>query len=162
MVMVRNTIDAVVTDVRVFGVFCEYECVPMLVRIVDLSWIASFNSTQQFAQPGDKLRVKILYVDSKTGSVIVSLKDRHPNPWETDQLKIGTEHSATVVRYVERADRCGNQPAYLLELLPGAYVMLRVVEELSWKPGNRINVAITSSNFESRSVSVKLSSQHPN
>ncbi|MEZ6040049.1 MAG: hypothetical protein R3C20_06060 [Planctomycetaceae bacterium] len=119
--------DIVTVDVvspQVFGVFCRHGSDDMLVVIPQTSWIASFNSCFQFAEPGDRLTVRIRHVDPATGKIAASVKDVHPDPWETGKIVIGAQYEARVVRFVETADRCDGKPGYLIELLPGSYAMI--------------------------------------
>jgi predicted RNA-binding protein with RPS1 domain len=124
MLAIGQIIEVEVQMTAVFGIFCRYAEQDILVLIPEISWIASFGMCHQFAEPGDRFLVKIKHVDQRTGKVAASIKELHPNPWETGQLAPGAEHQARVVRYVDKADRCDDSPGYLLELLPGAYLML--------------------------------------
>ena len=123
MLATGQLVEVEVQTVAVFGLFCRHEEDEVLVQIPETSWVASYCSCQQFAAPGDRLTVKVTHVDVDTGKASASVKVVHPDPWPVGLLARGTEHQARVVRFVESADRCGG-PGYLLELLPGAYVML--------------------------------------
>ncbi len=125
----------------------------MLILIPEISWIASFSSCQQFAEPGDRFSAKITHVDQHTGKIAATLKGQHPNPWESGQLAINTEHQARVVRYVDKADRCNDAPGYLIELLPGAYAML-CADGLSLKQNQLCTVTICESDSLKYSVKV--------
>ncbi|MEM6433955.1 MAG: S1 RNA-binding domain-containing protein [Cyanobacteria bacterium P01_D01_bin.115] len=156
MVAVGDVVDATVTAVRVFGVFCRHESQDMLVLIPETSWIASFNSCEQFATPGDTLTIKIKHIDHVSGKISATIKGHHSDPWQTDQLDVGKQYSARVVRYVETSDRCENQPAYLIELLPGAYTML-CANGISLQPDDRVSVTIQSSDSLNHGVAVTRS-----
>jgi len=156
MVAVGDVVDATVTAVQVFGVFCRHESHDMLVLIPETSWIASFNSCEQFAEPGDMLTIKIKHVDHQSGKIAATIKERHPDPWQTDQLDAGKQHLARVVRYVEKSDRCKDEPAYLIELMPGAYTML-CASGISLQPDDQVSVTIQSSNSINHAVSVAIS-----
>ncbi len=156
MVAVGDVVEATVTAVRVFGVFCRFETTDILVLIPETSWIASFNSCEQFAAPGDTLTVKIKHFDKASGKVAASIKDRYPNPWDSRALEVGTQHLARVVRYVEVSDRCNNQPAYLIELLPGAYTMLSA-NGVSLQQEEFVSVTIRHSDAFNHAVSVAMS-----
>src|SRR5437868_4090530 len=121
MLATGQIIEVEVHTVAVFGLFCWYYGQEVLVLIPETSWVASFNSCDQFAAPGDRLFVKVLHVDVASGKVAASVIAVHPDPWPGGLLAPGTEHQARVVRFVESADRCGGGPGYLLELVPGAY-----------------------------------------
>ena len=124
MLAAGQIIDVKVQSAAVFGLLCRHDKQDVLVLIPAVSWIASFGSCEQFADPGDELTVKVMRVDTGTGKVAASIREQYPDPWEDGSLRPGTEHQARVVRFVEKADRCNDGPGYLLELMPGAYVML--------------------------------------
>ncbi len=154
MVAAGDIIEVEVVSVAVFGLFCRYGEQEVLVLIPEISWIASYNSCEQFASPGDRFRVKVLRVDAESGQVSGSIIALHPNPWQSDQLALGTEYRARVVRPVANADRCGGAPGYLLELLPGAYVMMCGGPHLEC--GQVRSVKIIASDAFKRSVQVAL------
>ena len=155
MLIVGDVVEAEVTNVQVFGIFCRHRDEDLLVLIPETSWIASACSCQQFAQSGDMLTVKILNIDPESGKIAATIKGRHPNPWETDKLNAGRRHTAQIVRYVEKSDRCHDQPAFLIELLPGAFAMLCHTQR-SFKPGDHVEVIIRSSDPRKRAVEVTL------
>lgn len=157
MLKVGDVVDAEVTNVQVFGIFCRHRQEEVLVLIPETSWIASACSCEQFAQPGDTLTVKILHIDAASGKIAATIKGHHVNPWETDQLNVGCRHDALVVRHVEKSDRCNDKPAYLLELLPGAFTMLCDTTK-SLVPGERVTVIIKSSNPQKRAVQIAFAS----
>ena len=155
MLEIGDVVDAEVTNVQVFGIFCRHRDEDLLVLIPETSWIASASSCKQFAQPGDKLTVKILHVDSESRKIAATIKGRHPDPWETDQLDAGRRYTARVVRRVEKSDRCNDQPAFLIELLPGAFTMLCQTQK-SFAPGDQVAVIIRSSDPRKRAVEVAI------
>jgi ribosomal protein S1 len=158
MLAIGQIVDVEVQTVAVFGVFCRYAEQCVLVLIPETSWIASFCSCHQFAEPGDRFSVKIKHVDPFTGRIAASIKDVHPNPWETGQLTPGTEHLARVVRYVDKADRCDDNPGYLIELLPGAYTML-CVDGLSLTKNQQYMVTIREADSFRHSVKLAVTTR---
>jgi hypothetical protein len=153
MLVAGQIIEVNVQRAAVFGLFCRHEGQDVLVLIPETSWIASFGSCQQFAEPGDRLTVKVIHVDAGRGKVSATIKGRYPDSWADGSLAPGTEHRARVVRFVEKADRCGDGPGYLLELLPGAYVML-CADGLSLEKDQHCLVTIRESDFSKRAVRV--------
>lgn len=153
MLNAGEVVEVEVRTVAVFGVFCRHGEEEILVLIPETSWVASFCSCEQFARSGDRLTVKIIHVDASKGKISASIKALHPDPWATGELAPGIEHQARVVRYVEKADRCMDGPGYLIELIPGAYVML-CANGLSPEIGDRITVVIRESDFSKRAVQV--------
>jgi hypothetical protein len=62
----------------------------------------------------------------------------------------------TVIRWVEKADRCGNMGGHLLALRPGALAMLCGLEAERFKSGDRCAVRITSIDSQRRKIIVEL------
>lgn len=162
--MVLNTGDvvrAVVRQTAVFGLFCEYRSHEILVLIPELSWIPSFASCEQVAAVGDELVVKIIHIDRQRNKIAGSLIALHPesDPWHGAwQLGVGDVLEATLVRRVEKADRCGDAGGYLLALRPAALVMLCGQDAGRFKGGDRCAVRVTSIDPSRKKVTVALMS----
>src|SRR4029078_9979421 len=95
----------------VFGLFWEYGKHEILVLIPEISWIPSFASCEQVAAVGDEMEVKVIHIDRERNQIAGSLVALHPQsgPWQGKwQRGVGDVLEATVVRWVEKADRCGD------------------------------------------------------
>lgn len=147
-------VEAEVEAVAVFGLFCRCAGRRLLVRITEASWIAAFNSGQQFAAPGDRFAVKLTEID-QSGRIYASIRQCHPDPWAAGRLVPGALLQARVARAVPAADRCAGQPGYLFEVLPGAYAML-CAAELALRPGQEIQVRIVSAEPSRRAVAIQV------
>jgi len=151
---VGQVVDVTVKSVQVFGLFCQYDCdTELLVLIPEVSWIASFCSCEQIADVGDSITVVILRVDEPSGKISASIKKRFNNPWGSGALDIGQTHNASVMRRVTKADRCDDGPAYLLEIIPGAYAML-CTSDTSMVAGDSCKVTIVNSNPVAQSIAI--------
>ena len=128
MIQVDDIIAVEIKNIQVYGLFCTYQSLDILVLIPELSWVASFNSSDQFASVGDNITIIVTGVDLQNNRNSGSIKACHPNPWSTKQILLGASYSARVVRFVKNSDRCNNNSAYLIELLPGSFVMLSAQE----------------------------------
>lgn len=148
-----QVIEVVVERVEVYGAFCRYQTREVLLLIPETSWVASYCSCQQFTSPGDRHTVKVLRVSPTTGEVSVTLMGLHPNPWENGALTPGQEHLARVVRHVANSDRCGGGPGFLLELVPGGFVMTPDAGQ-AWQPSQQVRVVVQESDAFKRSVSI--------
>lgn len=73
-------------------------------------------------------------------------------------MRVGDTLEATVVRPVERADRCDDGAGWLLELRPGAYVVLCGHADAAWAKGERCRVTVTAVDSGRRAVTVRLAS----
>ncbi len=154
-----DVVRAVVRKTAVFGLFCEYGTHEILVLIPEISWIPSFASCEQVAAVGDELEVKVIHIDRERNKIAGSLVALHPesDPWHgTWQLGVGDVLNATVVRWVEQADRCGGAGGYLLALRPAAFVMLCGQEAGRFKSGDNVAVKVTALDAPIRQVAVGL------
>lgn len=150
---------AVVRNAAVFGLFCKYGTHEILVLIPEISWIPSFASCEQVSAVGDELEVKIIHIDRERNKIAGSLVALHPesDPWHGKwQLGVGDVLKATVVRWVEAADRWGGAGGYLLALRPAALVMLCGCEAGRLRSGDRRAVRVTSIDPFHRKVTVEL------
>jgi len=152
-----DVVRVVVRKTAVFGLFCEYGTDEILVLIPEISWIPSFASCEQVAAVGDELEVKIVHIDRERNKIAGSLRALHPesDPWHGAwRLGIGDVLEATVVRWVEKADRCGDAGGYLLALRPAALVMLCGQEAGRFKSGDRVAVRVTAIDARQGKVTV--------
>lgn len=152
---IGEKLKVTVTAVAEFGIFCQWQNHSILVTIPETSWIASYNSCVQFAAVGDTHEIIIRSVDPTGEKISASIRALYSDPWQENSLVIGSIHLAKIVRYVEQADRCNNQPAYLVELMPGAYAML-CVRGQTFQKGDLCEVMITETTPEKRSVKLAM------
>src|SRR5258708_36055598 len=123
----------------------------------EIWWIPWFASCEQVGSGGDELEVKIVHIDKERNKIAGSLRALHPenDPWRGAwQLGVGDVLDATVLRWVERADRCGGAGGYLLALRPAAFVMLCGHEGGRFKTGDTVAVKLTALDARSRQVTV--------
>ena len=154
-----DVVRAVVRKTAVFGLFCEYGTHEILVLIPEISWIPSFASCEQVAAVGDELEVKIVHIDRERNKIAGSVRGLHSesDPWHGAwQLGVGDVLDATVVRWVEKADRCGGAGGYLLALRPAALVMLCGKEAGRFKTGDRVAVSVTAIDARHGKVTVAV------
>ena len=154
-----DVVRAVVRKTAVFGLFCEFGAHEILVLIPEISWIPSFASCEQVAAVGDELEVKIVHIDKERNKIAGSLRALHPecDPWHKAwQLGVGDVLDATVVRWVDTADRCGGAGGYLLALRPAAFVMLCGQAAGRFKSGDTVAVKVTALDARTRQVTVGL------
>jgi len=86
---VGATVDATVTGVVPFGAFAKFTLpsdkesveVEGLIHISEIAW-EKVEDPNQYLKAGDKIKVKLIGVDEKTGKLTLSLKQLLPDPWE--------------------------------------------------------------------------------
>jgi hypothetical protein len=156
---IGDSVRVTVRRIEVYGMFCEYETHQILVLIPEVSWTSCFCSCEQVADIGDEFDVKILNIDKVRNRIAGSIRALYPdnNPWSGAwQLNVGDLVEATVVRWVEQADRCNDAGGYLLALRPGAFVMLCDIPAGTLKPGEKRVVRVVSMDATRGKVEVTL------
>jgi ribosomal protein S1 len=113
--------DGTVTSVRPFGAFVDIGPLEGMIHISEISW-GRVRHPQDFVQPGEDVRVKILNVDLEHQRVGLSLKRLRNNPWDTveDHFNPGDNVKGTVAS-VERF-------GIFVELLEGIEGLLHISE----------------------------------
>jgi small subunit ribosomal protein S1 len=79
---IGSTCQGEVTSVRPFGAFVDIGPLEGMIHISEISW-GRVRHPEDFVEPGQKVRVKILSVDLDHQRVGLSLKRLCPNPWDT-------------------------------------------------------------------------------
>ncbi|HEY1192361.1 MAG TPA: S1 RNA-binding domain-containing protein [Gemmata sp.] len=154
-----EVVTARVKQVAPFGLFMDYCGHDLLLLIPETSWVASYASCEQLADVDDEFRVRVLHYAEGRDRYAVSHKAVYPdsNPWGNScELRVGDTLEATVVRPVKRADRCGDGAGWLLELRPGAYVVLCGHGDAAWAKGEQCRVTVTAVAPDQRVVEVRL------
>ncbi|GAB4213294.1 MAG: hypothetical protein OHK0022_50230 [Roseiflexaceae bacterium] len=158
MLEAGQVLEVEVVAVAVFGFFGRHGAHDLLVRLPEVSWIASFGSCAQFTAVGERQRVRVLHVDAESGRVSASIRRLHPDPWEQGLIAAGRIYPARVVRAVPQADRCGGAPGHLVELVPGGFAMLcGAAQALS--PGDPCPVLVRSVDPLRHAVELALAEQ---
>lgn len=108
VVEIGATYEGVVSGVMHFGLFITVE-VPVeggthghvegLVHISEISW-EKVSHPKDYHQVGDRVKVKVLGVDEKTGKLNLSIKQLTDDPWQAigDKYQQGMTISGTVSR----------------------------------------------------------------
>ncbi len=140
--------------VEVYGVHCVTEdSRPALLLIPYTSWIASFCSCKQFAEPGDKIKAAVRFIHPKSESIALTHCEVYEDPWANQRFVVGATFDAVAMRRVENADRCDDGPALLVRILPGAYAML-CGENSDISMGQSLSVILTE--VDQRNWSVRI------
>lgn len=79
---IGSTCEGKITSVRPFGAFVDIGPLEGMIHISEISW-GRVRHPEDFVQPGQEVRVKILNVDLEHQRVGLSLKRLCPNPWDT-------------------------------------------------------------------------------
>ncbi len=110
-----------VTSVRPFGAFVDIGPLEGMVHISEISW-GRVRHPQDFLQPGQDVRVKILNVDLEHQRVGLSLKRLNTNPWMSVHTRI--KPGAVLSGSVASVERFG----VFVELVDGLEGLLHASE----------------------------------
>ncbi|MBB6430920.1 30S ribosomal protein S1 [Algisphaera agarilytica] len=117
--------EGVVSSVVDFGAFVDLGGLDGLVHVTDMSH-SHVNKPSDVVKAGDKVKVKVLKIDSDKNRIALGMKQVQPDPWEgvADKYKPGEQVSA-------RVTRTANFGAFI-EVEPGVEGLLPM-SEMSWK-----------------------------
>lgn len=104
---VGESVQATITGVVQFGAFArltvtkdgEQHDIEGLIHISEIAW-EKVEDPGQYLKVGDKVKVKVIGVDPKTGKLTLSLKQLLPDPWEhvLDMFEKDSQVKGTVSR----------------------------------------------------------------
>lgn len=81
-------LDGVVTNVTDYGVFVELNPgVEGLIHVTELSWLKKNAHPSKIVSTSEKVKVKVLEVDSEKRRISLSIKQATENPWEACQTR---------------------------------------------------------------------------
>ena len=154
--------EGVVSGVMHFGLFVTVE-VPVegddnfghvegLVHISEISW-EKVTHPKEFHKVGDRIKVRVLGVDEKTGKLNLSIKQLSDDPWKViaDKYQVGTTVEGTVSR-VEPFGVFVN----VEQGIDGLIHSSKLEEGHSLKKGDQITVNVESVDPDQRRMSLSL------
>lgn len=154
--------EGVVSGVMHFGLFVTVE-VPVegtaavghvegLVHISEISW-EKVTHPKEFHKVGDRIKVRVLGVDEKTGKLNLSIKQLTDDPWKViaDKYQVGTTVEGTVSR-VEPFGVFVN----VEQGIDGLIHSSKLEEGHSLKKGDQVTVNVESVDPEQRRMSLSL------
>lgn len=154
--------EGVVSGVMHFGLFVTVE-VPVegsksvghvegLVHISEISW-EKVTHPKEFHAVGDRLQVRVLGIDEKTGKLNLSIKQLTDDPWKViaDKYQVGT----TVEGVVSRVEPFGVF-VNVEQGIDGLIHSSKLEEGHSLKKGEHITVNVESVDPEQRRMSLSL------
>ena len=97
---IGDTKDGIVTGVVKFGLFVAFDGLEGLVHISEIAW-GHVKNPAEHAEVGDKVKVKIIGIDSDKLSL--SIKQLTKDPWEeiAERYPVGKRVSGSVVRFAD-------------------------------------------------------------
>lgn len=98
-IKVGDIIDGEVRRITDFGLFIDVGGADGLVHVSELSWERIEKPSDNFKE-GDKVKVKVLKVDSNEQKISLSIKETLPDPWEKSirSFEVGNIYNGVVRR----------------------------------------------------------------
>jgi len=155
-VKVGDVFTGEVTGVMPFGLFVKVKVGKIflegLVHISEISW-EKVEDPSKFYQEKDKVKVKVLAIDQKSGRLNFSIKQLQPDPWQKIEKKYPPE--ARVKGKVVRLAPFGA----FVHLEPGIEGLIHISKipvEKSIKVGDQVDCYVESVDQENRRMSLGL------
>ncbi|MCE9500321.1 MAG: 30S ribosomal protein S1 [Leptospira sp.] len=165
LVKVGDKVEAVVTKITGFGLFCNVHGVDGLLRQNDISY-KKFAPFKQYFQVGQKIEVLILDLDKENNRLSLGIRQMYEDPWEwaKRELEKGMVVRGTITSLT-------NFGAFV-ELKEGLEGLIHSTE-LTWskkpphpkeilKKGEEVDSTILDINYERRRLSLGLKQLSPN
>ncbi|NCN03910.1 MAG: S1 RNA-binding domain-containing protein [Candidatus Pacebacteria bacterium] len=155
--------EGVVSGVMPFGLFVtvevpvadkkdEFGHVEGLIHISEISW-EKVNNPKDYHKVGDRVKVKVLGIDEKTGKLNLSLKQMSDDPWEKieESYPVGTTFTGTVSR-VEAFGIFVNVEAGVDGLIHAS----KLAPDQTFKKGEEVTVSVESVEPKQRRMSLSV------
>lgn len=146
-----------ITGVMPFGYFVKITgkkkiSLEGLVHISEISW-EKVDDPSKYYKQGDKVKVKVLAVEKKSGRLNLSIKQLLPDPW--DEIEAKYKPDAKIKGEVVRLAPFGA----FVNLGPGIEGLIHISKipaEHSIKPGDKVDCYIESIDKQQRRISLGL------
>ncbi len=146
-----------ITGVMPFGYFVKISgkkkiSLEGLVHISEISW-EKVDDPSKYYKQGDKVKVRVLAVDKKSGRLNLSIKQLLPDPW--DEIEAKYKPDAKIKGEVVRLAPFGA----FVNLGPGIEGLIHISKipaEHSINPGDKVDCYIESIDKEQRRISLGL------
>lgn len=159
-IKVGDVLEGTIAGIMPFGFFVKIKVSDQtgevelegLVHISEISW-EKVGKPEDFYKKGEKIKVKVIMVDSSGGKLGLSLKRLAPDPWDEIAKKYPVE--ATVKGEVIRLAPFGA----FVKLEPGIEALIHISKipaERSIKVGDKVDCFVESVNKEDRKMSLGL------
>ncbi len=97
---IGSTKDGIVSGIVKFGLFVAFDGLEGLVHISEIAW-GHVKNPSEFAQVGDRVKVKIIGIDGEKLSL--SIKQMSKDPWEeiAQRYPVGKKVEGTIARFAD-------------------------------------------------------------
>jgi small subunit ribosomal protein S1 len=159
-IKVGDILEAEISGVMPFGFFTKVivgsKKKPItlegLIHISEISW-EKVEDPSKFYNPKDKVKVKVLGVDKKTGKLNLSIKQLLPDPWEDIEKKypVDSKIKGTVVRLAPFGVFINLEPG-----IEGLVHISKIPAEKNFEVGEKVDCFVEFLEKENRRLSLGL------
>lgn len=155
--------EGVVSGVMPFGLFVtvevpvagkegEFGHVEGLIHISEISW-EKVNNPKDYHKVGDRVQVKVLGIDEKTGKLNLSLKQMSDDPWQKieESYSVGTTFTGTVSRVEPFGVFVNVEPG-----VDGLIHASKLTPDQTFKKGEEVTVSVESVEPKQRRMSLSV------
>ena len=154
-IKVDDVLEGEVTGIMPFGLFVRVNTpatLEGLVHISEISW-EKVDDPSKFFKQGDKIKVKVLAADQKTGKLNLSIKQLQLDPWEEIEKKYpsDTRVKGEIVRLAPFGAFVNLKPG-----IEGLIHISKIPAEKVLKVGDKVDCFVESVDREARRMSLGL------
>lgn len=154
-IKVGDVLEGEVTGIMPFGLFVRVKTpvdLEGLVHISEISW-EKVDDPSKFFNQGDKIKVKVLAADQKTGKLNLSIKQLQLDPWEEIEKKYpsDTRVKGEIVRLAPFGAFVNLKPG-----IEGLIHISKIPAEKVLKVGDKVDCFVESVDREARRMSLGL------
>ena len=154
-IKVGDVLEGEVTGIMPFGLFVRVNTpatLEGLVHISEISW-EKVDDPSKFFKQGDRIKVKVLAADQKTGKLNLSIKQLQLDPWEEIEKKYpsDTRVKGEIVRLAPFGAFVNLKPG-----IEGLIHISKIPAEKVLKVGDKVDCFVESVDREARRMSLGL------
>lgn len=154
-IKVGDVLEGEVTGIMPFGLFVRVNTpatLEGLVHISEISW-EKVDDPSKFFKQGDKIKVKVLAADQKTGKLNLSIKQLQLDPWEEIEKKYpsDTRVKGEIVRLAPFGAFVNLKPG-----IEGLIHISKIPAEKIFKVGDKVDCFVESVDRGARRMSLGL------
>lgn len=149
-----------VTGLTDFGAFVRLPCgVDGMIHISDLSWTRRVRKPSDVLKKGDRVKVKVLEINSGEQRIALGLKQAEQDPWEMVPVRypVGAVVEVTVVKLADFGAFCELEEGieglvHISELADGKVEQVKDV----LKPGDRVRMKVVKIDSGQRRIGLSI------
>jgi len=147
-----DILEAEISGVMPFGFFAKVNSLEGLIHISEISW-EKVEDPGKFYSVGDKVKVKVLGIDKKTGKLNLSIKQLLPDPWEDIEKKypVDSKVKGIVVRLAPFGIFINLEPG-----IEGLIHISKIPAEKNFEVGEKVDCFVEFLDKENRRLSLGL------